>query len=77
VTRTTLAFEDDLFQEMRERAHREGRSLTALANALLRKALRAEAEPRAPMVSWTTYDCGQPLVDVLDHDALLDALDRP
>ena len=77
MTRTTLAFEDDLFQEMRERAHREGRSLTAVANELLRRALRSGAEPRAPQVTWTTYDCGPPFVDVLDHDALLDAMDRP
>ena len=46
--RTTLTLEDDVAKELESRMRRERKSLKALVNDLLRKALRAGDQPLPP-----------------------------
>ena len=74
--RTTLALEDDLLRELKARAAREGRTLQALANELLRQAVAKPASTRPyhlEMDSWKAKL--QPGVDLLDRDKLFDLMD--
>jgi plasmid stability protein len=75
--RTTLALDDRLLQELKERAVREGRSLQALANDLLRQAMSLGAESaeyRLELEGWRARTL--PGVDLLDRDQLFDAMDE-
>ncbi len=74
--RTTLAIEEDLLRELKERAAREGRTLQALANELLRQAVaRPERESayRLELSGWKART--QPGVDLLDRDKHFDLMD--
>jgi hypothetical protein len=75
--RTTLNLDDDVAPQLAERARRELRSLSRVANDLLRAGLRAEHDrvaltPYDPPV----FDTGRPLVDVTDVAAALEVLER-
>lgn len=74
--RTTLALEDDLLRELKARAAREGRTLQAVANELLRQAV-ARPESTRPyhleLSGWKART--QPGVDLLDRDKLFDLMD--
>jgi plasmid stability protein len=75
--RTTLNLDDDVSAQLVARARREARSLSRVANALLRAGLRADQEsaslsPYEPPV----VDTGRHLVDVTDVAAALEALER-
>ena len=71
-----MALEDDLLRELKARAAREGRTLQALANELLRQAV-AKPESTRPyrlkMDGWKAKV--QPGVDLLDRDKLFDLMD--
>jgi plasmid stability protein len=73
--RTTLALDDDLLRQLKERAAREGTTLQALANSLLRHALarRSKHEYKIHFLGWTAE--ARPGVDLFDRDALLDLMD--
>ena len=78
MTRTTIALEDALLSSLRLRAAREGRSLTAVVNDVLRTGLQVEPESRGDRpVNWRTFRCGQALVDISDRDALYSVMDGP
>ncbi|HXG76096.1 MAG TPA: hypothetical protein VNJ53_05970 [Gaiellaceae bacterium] len=75
--RTTLNLDDDVARHLAERARREARSLSRVANDALRAGFRAEREPVAvtpyePRV----FDSGQPLIDVRDVAEALETLER-
>jgi hypothetical protein len=74
--RTTLALAEEVVRLLRERALRERTSMTALANRLLCEAVRQPARPARPAFKWKTFDCGPPLVDINDREALYDAMER-
>ncbi|MBI1901765.1 MAG: ribbon-helix-helix protein, CopG family [Planctomycetia bacterium] len=44
--RTTVRLDQDLLQELRERAHRENTSITRLINQVIRRGLQAHDRPR-------------------------------
>ncbi len=64
--RTTVRIDDDLMHELKERAHREGTSLTRLLNRLLRAGLRAARRPRTRKRRHReqTHSMGAPSVDL-------------
>ena len=76
--RTTIAVEDALLGELRERAARERRSMSGLVNDLLRSALRAKpTASREDTVRWQTYRSGGAFVDVNDREALAAVMEEP
>jgi hypothetical protein len=65
MTRTTLNIEPSVLDELKERAHREGRSLGAVASELIRRALREKKKP-AKKFEWKVYDLGPAAIDTND-----------
>jgi hypothetical protein len=75
--RTTLNLDDDVVAQLADRSRRQGRSMSSLANALIRAGLRADNLRRKPeRYVPPTFDTGKPLVDVTDVAAALEILDR-
>ena len=72
--RTTLNIDDDLLRDLKKHARAGKTSLTALANRVLRRGLRAGA-PKHPKFRQQTYAMGKPLVDLTHAQAVADALD--
>jgi len=74
--RTTLNLDDDVVMQISALSREQGRSLSRVANDLLRTGLRALWEPRgiAPYDP-PTFDTGRPLVDVTDVAEALEVLD--
>ncbi len=75
--RTTINLHDGLAEEAKRRAREEGRTFTSLVEEGLRTVL---AQPRAGETERVVLPCygdasARPLVDLLDRDALGDALD--
>jgi hypothetical protein len=76
--RTTVDLPDDLLGEAKERAAREGRSLSDVVGDAVRSSFaRTAAAERGP-VELPTFDGGglQPGVDLDDSAALSDLMDR-
>lgn len=75
--RTTLNLDDDVARQLTARARRKGRSVSRVANELLRAGLLTEQQPVAladydpPVV-----DTGPPLLDVTDIGEALEFLER-
>lgn len=75
--RTTLNLDDDIARPMAEMARRSHRSLSRVANDLLRAGLRANQQvPRLAPYEPTVFDTGEPLVDVTDVEEALELLER-
>lgn len=73
--RTTLALEDELLRQLRERAALERVSLTRLTNRLLARALREADDHVHYEVVWEVHDGGKPRVALADRDALFEHMD--
>ncbi len=74
--RTTLNLDDDLAAALGELARLRARSLSRVANDLLRAGLLAEQEARRPSpYEPPTFDTGLALVDVTDVAGALEVLD--
>lgn len=75
--KTTLNIDDSVMQRLREEAARQGRTMSELVEAGLRRVLEETAtEPPAvdkPLPSWQS---GGARVDIADREALHDLLDR-
>jgi hypothetical protein len=74
--RTTLNLDDDVSQQLAELARTSGRSVSRVANQVLRGGLLAQRHP----VALTKYDpprldTGRPLIDVTDIGEALEKLD--
>jgi hypothetical protein len=75
--RTTLNLDPDVAAHLVEQARRQRRSVSRVANDLLRAGLLAERRPVAlPPYEPPEVDTGRPLVDVTDVAAALERLDR-
>jgi hypothetical protein len=61
--RTTVRIDDDLLQQIRDRAHRENTSVTKLLNETLRRGLSQKPQRPKPFKQ-KTYDMGPPLIDL-------------
>ena len=73
--RTTLKLDEDLLRHLKEAAAREGRTLQAVANDLLRQGLArpARTEYRLELRTWKAEL--RPGVDLFDRDALFDLME--
>lgn len=75
--RTTLNLDPDVAAQLVEHALRERRSLSRVANDLLRAGLLAERRPVALLpYEPPEVDSGRPLVDVTDVAAALEQLEQ-
>lgn len=74
--RTTLALENEILRQLKERAVKSNLSVTKLANRLLAKALAETEESDHRHIEWQVFDCGEPLVDLDDRESLYDAMDE-
>lgn len=75
MARTTLAIEEHLLRQLKQRAALRGSSLQSLVNDLLRQALATHA--KAPFrLRLGSFDAVQnPNVDITDRNSLFDAMD--
>ena len=73
--RTTLALDEKVLRQLKEIAAREGKTLQAVANDLLRQVLsRPQRKPfRLRLQGWDAQQ--QPGVDILDRDKLFDVME--
>ncbi len=74
--RTTLAIDEDLLREIKQRAAEQGLTMQALINRMLRQSLLPlqQKEYRLKLKTWRARL--QPGIDLLDRDSLLDAIDQ-
>ena len=76
MARTTLVLDDNLLRQIKKKAVDEGRTLQAVANDLLRRAL-AESQRRPYRLRLKGWKANpQPGVDILDRDSLFEAMDK-
>jgi Arc/MetJ family transcription regulator len=78
--RTTIHLPDDLLARLKRRAADTNRTLTAVIEEALRRALApSRRSGKAPPARLTTFGAGglQPGVDLDDSAALLDLLEAP
>jgi plasmid stability protein len=76
--RTTVDLPDDLLSEAKERAAREGRSLSDVVRDAVRSSFARTATSERGSVDLPTFDGGglQPGADLDDSAALSDLMDR-
>lgn len=75
--RTTLNLDDDVAAQVASMSRQQGRSMSRIANDLLRAGLREGSAARPiPPYDPPTFDTGEPLVDVTDIAAALEVLER-
>ena len=72
--KTTLVIDDGVMARLRAEAARQGRTMSELVEAALRRMLEARSEPEdlPPLPTW---DGGGAMVDVADRDALYQAME--
>jgi len=72
--RTTLMIEDDLLRELKKKAAEEGRTVQAVTNDLIKRALRVPERKAFTLrlKGWPAKE--QPGVDLLDRDKLFDLM---
>ena len=74
--RTTLNIDDDVAQQLAVLARAGGRSLSRVANDLMRDGLRSRAStPERDAYEPPVFDSGTPSIDVTDVAQALDRLD--
>ena len=73
--RTTIALDDDLLRQLKEHAARQGKTLSAMLNDLLRHALNLQSQRETYTLTLEGWDSQlQPGVDILDRDKLFDLM---
>jgi hypothetical protein len=74
MARTTLDIDDRVLKQLKKTAADEGRTLQAVANDLLKRALRTQThQPFSLQLQGWAADL-QPGVDIEDRDSLFDVL---
>lgn len=76
--RTTLDIDKPVLEELKRRGRTEGKSVGRVVSEMLAAALHADHMRKAvaPRFTWVVKPMGAK-VDLADHDALLDAMDKP
>lgn len=75
--RTTLNLDDDVARPLAELAKRSHRSMSRVANDLLRAGFRAgQQQPRMTLYEPAVFDTGEPLLDVTDIAEALELAER-
>lgn len=75
--RTTIALDDGLIRQIKEKSLREGKNFQVCLNELLFEALEKQKHPKNNSRKIPTFRMGEPRVDITDRTILLDALDEP
>jgi hypothetical protein len=73
--KTTLNLDDELLREARRQAAEADITLTQLFEAALREHLDDQPPEEPYVFNFPAVDCGPPMVDVADRDAVYDILD--
>lgn len=71
--RTTFRIDDKVLEALKQRAAREGRTMSELAETALRVYLRTPRQ-ELPLKPLPRFDMGRMLLDITDRDALDRAL---
>jgi plasmid stability protein len=75
--RTTLNLDPDVAQQLTAQARRDGRSMSRVANDVLRAGLLAQQQRvTLPPYDPPEVDSGRPLIDVTDIGEALERLER-
>jgi plasmid stability protein len=75
--RTTLNLDDDVAEQLSGLARAQGRSISRVANALMRDGLRASRSSEdLPPYEPPAFDTGRALVDLTDVQEALERLDE-
>lgn len=75
--RTTLNLDDDVVQQVTQLAREHGRSMSRVANDLMRDGLRLQRATPAPSAyDPPVLDSGAPLLDVTDVAQALERIDE-
>jgi len=74
MTRTTIAFEDDLLRRLKKRAADEDTSLQDVVNDLLRQALSTSKRQKYELKLRGWGGAVQPGVDLTDRDKLYESM---
>jgi hypothetical protein len=74
--RTTVALDDRLLTRVKEKAHREGRTLQDCLNELIAAGL-VQQQSSSPTRDreFPAFELGEPLVDLADREALYDQME--
>lgn len=75
MARTTLTIDDVVLRQLKKMALEQGRTLQAVTNDLLRRALATPEPPKGytlRLKGWEAQE--QPGVDILDRDKLFDLM---
>ena len=73
--KTTLEIDENVMRDLKERAAREGKTMSELVEAALRVLLRDQRRGPKELPPLPTWDGGGWPVDVADRDALYEVLD--
>lgn len=75
--RTTLNIDDDVARQLAELSRARGRSLSRIANDVMRDGLRAQrAAPPRSAYEPPVFDSGAPTIDVTDVAQALERVDE-
>ena len=73
--RTTVSLDERLLARIKAKARREGRTFQECAAELMQRGLLAETT-RPTLPPLPCFELGPALIDVADHEVLLDLLDQ-
>jgi hypothetical protein len=73
--KTTLSIDDEVMRRVKERAARDGITMSQFVETALRRLLDEPQRPRKP-VKLPTFSMGEPLVDISNKEALYELLDE-
>jgi plasmid stability protein len=73
--KTTLNIDDTVMQRLREEAARQGRTMSELVEAGLRRVLADAPRATSPLPELPRWRSGGARVDVADRDALLEIME--
>jgi plasmid stability protein len=73
--KTTLNIDDTVMQRLREEAARQGRTMSELVEAGLRRVLAESPRAASQLPDLPRWKSGGAQVDVADRDALLEAME--
>lgn len=73
--KTTLTIDDEVMRRVKERAARDGTTMSEVVETALRRLLDEPPKPRTP-ITIRQFDMGPFPVDISDRNALYDFLDE-
>lgn len=73
--KTTLVIDDTLMKRLKTEAARQGRTMSELVEAALRRMLDGAPADRGPLPDLPSWDGRGAMVDVADRDALYRVMD--